>query len=179
VLVRQKEWLISVIVVRKIDTNAIAKQIDSERAKLPDIERRIRETREYADRLASAVRNESVSFGNDRYGNPVRQNVSRKVYSNTQIGTAAVAADHAVDERKKLNAKVARLDRERKSAEISRTVVVKLDDGTAMEVDVDGIAMVAVADSLQPDSRWLVTGVASVVEGVLHIKPRAFTAAEP
>ncbi len=177
-LVGQKEWVINVVVVRKIDVNAIAQQIDSERAKLPAIEQKIRETRVYADKIASDVRTEMVTDGYDRYGNAVRRNVTVKVNSPSQIGDAAVAADRAVDERTKLNMRIAKLDRDRKAADTSRTVVAKMDDGMEVELDAEGAAMVAIADGLLPDSRWRVAGWGKITEGLLHIKPRTFTAAE-
>jgi hypothetical protein len=45
-------------------------------------------------------------------------------------------------------------------------------------VECEGAALVAVADGLQPDSKWRVLGGARIVDGVVHIKLRSLLPAE-
>jgi predicted Zn finger-like uncharacterized protein len=165
----QKDWLFTVVMVRKTDIADIDKQIRELRSRLPELEQKASKAKEYADRLASA----KEETGRDRNKNPIY----RKTYNEREIGDAAVAASRAVDEKKKVNANVLRLEREKKEADIKRTVVGKLDDGTPVEVEAEGAAITAIADACDPDSRWRVTGGGRIAESTLHIKPRTLAPA--
>ncbi|MEY2426034.1 MAG: hypothetical protein QOI61_1606 [Actinomycetota bacterium] len=167
--VKQKEWVVTVVVVRAADVATLDQQIRAEQAKLPDIENRFNRARVYADQLEGEKVRQL-----DRFGRYVQVN-SR---TPKEIGDARVIADRINEERRQAKQRVARLERERKDAATSRTVIVKLDDSTTAQVDCEGPALVTVADSLLPDTRWKVSGAARIVEDTLHIKPRAFVPAE-
>ncbi|HYO10510.1 MAG TPA: hypothetical protein VER17_16190, partial [Tepidisphaeraceae bacterium] len=159
----------NVVVVRKADLAAIDEQIRAENAKLPEIERRHAAAKERSDELERA--SDTVT---DRFGN------TRRVQRNSErvIGEARVAVDRVVDEKRKLKQRVARLEREKVTAASTRTIVGKLDDGTAVQVDVDAPAMIALADELATGVKYNVAGVGRIVEGVLRVKPRTIVPAE-
>jgi hypothetical protein len=156
--VKQKEWIVTVVLVRKVDLAALDEQIRAERAKLPEIETRFTKARENAERLEQ----EYVTVPDAR-GNPIR----RQVNSSKVIGDARVIADRINEE--------TRLERQKRDAGVNREVSAKFVDGTAVELEFEGAAMVSLADNLATDSQWKVTGPARITDNVLTIKPRTFT----
>jgi len=159
-----------VVVVRTADVAAIEQQMETEQAKLPEIEQRFNTARVYADQLAA-----ERTSGRDRFGRTVQV----QARTNKEIGDARVVADRINEERRQVKQRVARLDREHKEALTMRTVLAKLvGDETTVQINCAGAAMVSIADGLLPDTKWKVSGGARIVENVLHIKPSSFTPAE-
>ena len=74
---------------------------------------------------------------------------------------------------------IARLNRELKGVATQRTVTGTLvDHNIPVTINVDGAALVAIVDPLQPGAKVKVTGGPLYVKGMLTIKLRSLTAAE-
>jgi hypothetical protein len=121
------------------------------------------------------IAKEKQVVGHDNLGRPLY----RLVHSGWEIAQANSAANSAGGLRGAHAARLAALQQQLKIADGQRIIAGTLDGGAVAEIEVQGAALVVIADMLTPGSRWRITGDAYVGDGVLHIKLRTLAKAVP
>jgi hypothetical protein len=166
----RREWTVSVMMVRRPNLAAMDRQIELEQARLRDLEQKAAQKRVYAKQVLAQGAGRMV-VTRDVFGHTSR----RSAPPTAAESAASTEADRAEEDRKKQNGTVLRMRRERQAAEGERTVLGRLEDGTAVEVEVEGAALAKAADGCEAGGGCVVAGVGRVVEGVVRVRARSVT----
>jgi len=165
-----KEWIVEVQAVVAADGPSLERQLRAEQKKLEPLESKHRELQDRATYLASSYTTSTDSFG---------RTTRTPRFSLREITDAKGAAKKALEEARDVKIVIARLNRELKGVTTQRTVTGTLVDlNIPVTMNVEGTALVAMVDPLQPGTKVKVTGGPLYEKGMLTIKLRSLTAAE-
>jgi hypothetical protein len=165
-----KEWLVEVQAVAAADGPSLERQLRAEQKKLEPLETKHLELQDRATYLASSYPTSTDSFG---------RTTRTPRFSLREITEAKGAAKKALEEVRDVKIVIARLNRELKGVTTQRTVTGTLVDlNIPVTMNVEGTALVAMVDPLQPGAKVKVTGGPLYEKGMLTIKLRSLTPAE-
>jgi hypothetical protein len=164
----QKQWVVTIVEVRRADTSAIEAELAGVGRMINPARNEAAQLREHARRMEADF--DMVADGNNRGVEGVRYEKKHR-HSKAERGKAAAAALRAEGEAKRLQHRIAQLERERVELERSLIISGQLDDGTLVEIEA-GPRDARFAEALVPGSQWKVEGGAKVAVGVLQVKPR-------
>jgi hypothetical protein len=168
----RRDWTVTVVVVRKPNAAVWDKQFELENVRLRQLDQIATQKRMYANQTGNRGQ-ARVVVTRDVFGNQVRRSAPPTALE----ATAVAEAERAEEERKKQNGNVLRMQRERLAGDTARTVVGRLEDGSIINLEMDGAAMTTAADTCEVGSRWEVNGIGRVVDGELRVRPKSITAA--
>jgi hypothetical protein len=165
-----KEWIVEVQAVAAADGPSLERQLRAEQKKLEPLETKHLELQDRATYLASSYTTSTDSFG---------RTTRTPRFSLREITEAKGAAKKALEEVRDVKIVIARLNRELKGVTTQRTVTGTLVDlNIPVTMNVEGTALVAMVDPLQPGAKVKVTGGPLYEKGMLTIKLRSLTPAE-
>jgi len=156
----QKEWVVTVIAVNKADENAIEQQITTAQQRITQIDKELitaKATQTQVNRMTTSI---------DAYGG----RKSTYVFPEAERAKANMAVTHLEDERRELKGTTARLEKSKEAAKTTRTITARNDEGVPFEITAEGPAMITIAETMTPDSKWNVGGYGRVIQGVLNVK---------